>query len=99
MKTLINLIILLGIHAIVNSQSIVNTKHNLSVTGPGTIKATAESEICLFCHTAHNSKPLSPLWNRNDPGSTYTLYGSSTMKALPGQPSGSSILCLSCHDG
>jgi len=34
-----------------------------------------------------------------NPGSVYTLYSSSTMQALPGQPDGSSILCLSCHDG
>ncbi len=82
-----------------DAQSIVTTKHNLSVTGPGTVKAVTETEICMFCHTAHNSKPSSPLWNRNDAGSIYTPYSSSTLKALPGQPSGSSILCLSCHDG
>ena len=82
-----------------SAQSIVNTKHNLSVSGPGTVKATGESEICIFCHTPHNSRPVAPLWNRNDPGTTYTLYGSSTMQALPGQPDGASILCLSCHDG
>ena len=80
-------------------QSIVSTVHNLSASGPGTIKATTESEICIFCHTPHNSKPASPLWNRNDPGVTYTLYNSSTINAVPGQPDGSSILCLSCHDG
>lgn len=99
MKAIIGFIILTGIYFIADSQSIVDTKHNLSVSGPGTVKAVGESEICLFCHTAHNSKPLSPLWNRNDPGSTYTLYSSSTMQALPSQPTGSSILCLSCHDG
>ena len=85
--------------AILNAQSIVNTKHNLSVSGPGTIKATSESEICVFCHTPHNSRVVAPLWNRNDPGLTYTLYTSSTLNALPGQPDGTSILCLSCHDG
>jgi len=81
------------------SQSIVNTKHNLSVSGPGTIKASSESEICVFCHTPHNGRPDQPLWNRNDPALNYTLYGSSTTQATPGQPDGSSILCLSCHDG
>lgn len=99
MKFLFHTFIFLCISFGINAQSIVNTKHNLSVTGPGSVKATGETEICLFCHTAHNSKPQSPLWNRNDPGSTYSPYTSSTMKALPGQPSGSSILCLSCHDG
>jgi len=82
-----------------NAQSIVSTVHNLSISGPGTIKATTESEICLFCHTPHNARPDHPLWNRNDPGLNYTLYNSSTTQALPGQPDGASILCLSCHDG
>ena len=81
------------------SQSIVNTVHNLSVTGPGTIKALSESEICIFCHTPHNSSPSGPLWNRNDPGLNFTLYNSSTTQATIGQPDGASLLCLSCHDG
>jgi predicted CXXCH cytochrome family protein len=81
------------------AQSIVTTKHNLSVGGPGEVRATSESEICLFCHTPHTSRPKGPLWNRNDPGVIYTLYTSSTLQALPGQPDGTSILCLSCHDG
>lgn len=79
--------------------SIVNNKHNLSVSGRGSIKSFGESEICIFCHTDHISNPVAPLWNRNTSGINYTLYNSSTMQALPGQPDGSSILCLSCHDG
>ena len=82
-----------------HSQSVVNTVHNLSVTGPGGIKATSETEVCIFCHTPHNSNPKGPLWNRNDPGVTYILYNSTTVQAVPGQPDGSSVLCLSCHDG
>lgn len=78
---------------------ITNTKHNLSVSGPGAVKAVSESEICVFCHTPHNAVPNRPLWNRSDPGLTYTPYSSSTAIALPGQPTRSSILCLSCHDG
>ena len=93
------LLIFLWLPAVINSQSIVTTKHNLSASGPGTVKTLGETEICLFCHTPHNKKPMSPLWNRSDPGLTYILYTSSTLQALPGQPDGSSILCLSCHDG
>jgi predicted CXXCH cytochrome family protein len=81
------------------AQSIIHTPHNLSVSGPGDVRALSESEICIFCHTPHNSRPSSPLWNKDDPGYTYTLYHSSTVEALPGQPDGPSILCLSCHDG
>ncbi|MEI6901228.1 MAG: cytochrome c3 family protein, partial [Bacteroidota bacterium] len=98
-KTLtIILLVLIGSFLAI-SQSVVNTKHNLSVGGPGSIKATSESEICIFCHTPHNGRSDQPLWNRIDPSLTYTLYTSSTEQALSGQPDGASILCLSCHDG
>ena len=82
-----------------NAQSVVNSLHNLSASGPGDVIASTESEVCIFCHTPHNSRPVSPLWNRNDPGIVYTLYNSSTTQAAPGQPDGASVLCLSCHDG
>lgn len=80
--------------------SIVNTKHNLSATGTGTINATdGEQEICIFCHTPHNADPVAPLWNRSSSGAAYTPYDSTTLIGTPGQPTGSSVLCLSCHDG
>lgn len=93
------LLICIGGVYITFGQTIVTTKHNLSVSGPGTVKAATEDEICIFCHTPHNSSPAAPLWNRSSPGVTYSLYSSSTLNALPGQPDGSSVLCLSCHDG
>jgi len=79
--------------------SIVNSKHNLSTSGPGTIKAVTESEVCIFCHAPHNTTPQAPLWNRDSSGVTYSTYNSSTAKAAIGQPTGASKLCLSCHDG
>ena len=79
--------------------AITNTPHNLSSSGPGSIHASSEDRICIFCHTPHNASPRGALWNRSDPGFTYTPYSSSTSHALTGQPTGSSILCLSCHDG
>ncbi|MCF6281000.1 MAG: hypothetical protein L3J28_02135 [Candidatus Polarisedimenticolaceae bacterium] len=76
------------------------TKHNLSASGPGTIKATAEQKVCIFCHTPHLASPDTPLWNHALPaGQTYNPYVSSTLIAAPGQPTGASKLCLSCHDG
>ncbi len=92
-------LMLIVLPSLVFSQSVVNTVHNLSVNGPGTVKASSESEVCIFCHTPHNSSPRKPLWNRSDPGLNYTLYSSSTTQASPGQPDGASLLCLSCHDG
>ena len=76
------------------------SKHNLSVSGPGEIKAVSESQICVFCHTPHNARRDIPyLWNRGDRTVSYVPYQSSTLFARVGQPTGSSKLCLSCHDG
>jgi predicted CXXCH cytochrome family protein len=78
---------------------LLTSKHNLSVSGTGTVKAATEVQICVFCHAPHNAAPSSPLWNRRTPGSTYVPYTSSTAKASAGQPTGGSLMCLSCHDG
>lgn len=101
------------------------TKHNLSAAadnsaytnptaGAGTVpvrtvKASLETQVCVFCHTPHGgSTSTKPLWNRKVAGAGYTqsyvLYDSSTLdaKQVQGslqQPGGSSKLCLSCHDG
>ena len=86
--------------ASLHADSVVNSVHNLTVTGPGTIKASTESDVCIFCHTAHRSNGETPLWNHNMSGVTnYIIYSSPTLKAVVGQPNGSSRLCLSCHDG
>lgn len=81
-----------------------NTKHNLSVTGPGPVKAQTETQVCVFCHTPHGAENLpAPIWNRKQSGATYTPYTSSSLEAnaveLANAPGGSSKLCLSCHDG
>jgi predicted CXXCH cytochrome family protein len=73
--------------------------HNLSVTGPGQSKAVSEGNLCEFCHISHSASPEAPLWNRPDPTATYIPYSSTTAVAQPGQPTGTSLLCLSCHDG
>jgi len=78
---------------------IETSKHNLSATGPGSIQAETEMQICVFCHTPHNASEIAPLWNRKNPGGMYIPYTSSSAIAHPGQPTGSSLLCLSCHDG
>lgn len=98
-RWLCHLVMIFSCMAGVCQADVASTKHNLSVSGPGTVKATAESQICIFCHTPHNSSPSAPLWNRRDPGNTYTPYTSSTAKATAGQPTGASLTCLSCHDG
>ena len=75
-------------------------KHNLSVSGPGPVKSATETEICVFCHTPHNANPAVPLWNQTlSAGVDLPAYTSTTMKATVGLPTGSSKLCLACHDG
>lgn len=81
------------------ASGMANTKHNLTPTGPGAFKAPENTGLCVFCHTPHNATPQTALWNRAMSAATYTLYTSTTLKSQPTQPSGSSRLCLSCHDG
>jgi predicted CXXCH cytochrome family protein len=77
-----------------------STKHNLSISGPGNITASSENRICIFCHIPHQKGTATRyLWNRSDPANPYIPYFSSTLKADVGQPTGSSRMCLSCHDG
>jgi len=85
--------------ATAGAQSIEQTAHNLSASGPGSVKAATEDQICVFCHTPHASSPTAALWNRRTSATSYLPYTSSTAVAQPGQPTGDSLLCLSCHDG
>ena len=83
--------------------AIFDSKHNLGANGPGSVKATSEQQICVFCHTPHgaNQSVSVPLWNRALSSATYTPYYSLSLDAspLPGPPGASSKVCLSCHDG
>ena len=59
-------------------------------------------QICIVCHTPHNAATpvIPPLWNHEVTTATYTMYNSPTFDGGPvGQPEGSTLLCLSCHDG
>ena len=75
------------------------TKHNLTPSGPGTIRTTQPTGLCVFCHTPHKANGTIALWNRDLSPATYKIYSSSTLVSVLNQPTGSSRLCLSCHDG
>jgi predicted CXXCH cytochrome family protein len=80
-------------------KSIIQTMHNLSVSGSGRAKAFNEQEICVFCHTPHMTGGAQTQgWSRRG-RVNYITYKSSTLKAAVGQPNGTSRLCLACHDG
>ena len=104
LRILVSLILLGALVAgPVYGSSVINTVHNLSAAGPGTIKAVSATDACVFCHTAHHATGASPLWNHQMSSvSNYVVYTSARMTSLGvtiPQPNGSSRLCLSCHDG
>jgi len=87
---------------VAQAESVIDTVHNLSVSGPGSIRAVSETEVCKFCHIPHNAMVPSPLWGHTLSGATYQVPEIKTTGASRGlapQPDGSSRLCLSCHDG
>jgi predicted CXXCH cytochrome family protein len=85
--------------SVLGQDRVSQTVHNLSAGGPGQVRATSENRVCIFCHAPHNTNGVTPLWNRELSTANYSIYQSSTFDAQPGQPTGSSKLCLSCHDG
>jgi len=80
--------------------SMLETKHNLGVSGTGTIVATTEKQICVFCHTPHVPRVYASeeLWNHKASTANYTLYSSEYLTSLdyslPTQPKSRSKLCL-----
>ena len=79
--------------------SVLDSPHDLSAGSRSELRAASEDQVCIFCHTPHNASPVGALWNRSLSPQAYTVYTSRALNAHPGQPTGSSKLCLSCHDG
>lgn len=102
--------VFLLISIVMAGSNIVDSPHNLSISGKGTIKAISEKEICVFCHIPHHEGVGLPLWNHLLSSQDYTLYESEFLKRtgyplpvqpskIEGQPGIVSRMCLSCHDG
>jgi len=66
---------------------------------PHDLSAVAQGDTCSFCHTPHGAMANTPLWSHKLSNAVYKIYQSSSLVAKVGQPTGSSKLCLSCHDG
>lgn len=99
-----SLLLVLGQDAAFGKWSVVGSPHDLSASGIGGAHGkfvTDEERICVFCHAPHNATPATPLWSREMSTAQYIPYDSSTLQARPkpDRPTGSSRLCLSCHDG
>ena len=59
-------------------------------------------EICVVCHTPHTQEStMGPLWNRATyTPSGFTMYSNTPVDGtVSATPQGSTVLCLSCHDG
>ena len=75
---------------------VAGSPHNLNNSG----FATPDSQVCVSCHTPHAanlSNWQGALWNHSTTTQTFTTY--TTKQETLGQPTGSSKMCLSCHDG
>jgi predicted CXXCH cytochrome family protein len=75
------------------------SRHDFWLPGGGPPSSQGSGGACVFCHAPHTAAPALPLWNRHFSELSFTPYSSTSMQANPGQPTGSSKLCLSCHDG
>jgi predicted CXXCH cytochrome family protein len=88
------------VFAISYKSAVVGSQHDMSVTGGGPVKS-AIGDACIFCHAPHNVQPnITPLWDHALSAQSYTAYTSTTYTSGAQTPaSGTSKLCLSCHDG
>lgn len=100
LKTLV--VVALAVPAIA-SAVITGSKHDLSAGSPNAIRATTETQICKFCHAAHQASTQTLLWNHASglvngfPAGAQTIGGTALQNALPA--ASPSRACLSCHDG
>lgn len=89
-------LLLVAANSFAQSGTIVGSGHDFSWAG------WSNNEICIVCHAAHNNLnlPGELLWNHTNSTADYTVYSSPTFDQVAASPpSGSSKLCLSCHDG
>jgi predicted CXXCH cytochrome family protein len=95
---------LLGFAMPASAQTIAGSAHDVSAQG------YSLGQICIVCHTPHsaiNAALDKPLWDHENTTSVFTVYDSNTFDSGTGgaalnnitQPSGHSLMCLSCHDG
>jgi len=76
-----------------------STARALTEGSPHDLSAVTGGNTCGFCHTPHGALSGTPLWSHKLSSAVYRIYQSSSLEATVGQPTGSSKLCLSCHDG
>ncbi len=94
------LLLVTPLGAVSLKEAVIGSQHDLTAAGSGPVKSAA-TQVCVFCHAPHNVQPnVTPLWDHALSTQTYTTYTSTTYTSGAQTPStGTSRLCLSCHDG
>jgi hypothetical protein len=74
----------------------------LCLLAGGSVLAFHPTTSCDRCHLVHNAAELDgmPLWSGLGiaADTAFILYESDSLDAIPGNPQGSTLLCLGCHD-
>jgi predicted CXXCH cytochrome family protein len=83
---------------------IADSAHNFDFVGSYGATGLGADQMCAYCHTPHGSNVAAqPLWNKDTlTTNSFTEYGDTilgTTIANGGIPSGTTQLCLGCHDG
>ncbi len=96
------LVIVLTRVALANGSGMTNSPHDFSQRAQSDAGSAGKDEICNSCHVPHDlGRDMYQdglLWNHAKSEATYTTYASAVRKIVS-QPSGTSKMCLSCHDG
>lgn len=80
--------------------TITDSPHDLRAASAGGTQLAAEDQICRACHVPHNAAGTDPLWNHDFSAATgFTLYQGLDLEAAQSEPTGTALMCLSCHDG
>ena len=102
MKSINLILTMLIVFAFANTSfgQIDGTAHDFGLSGFNASSFT--DDMCYVCHEAHNNvnDPTELLWNQTITTETFTMYSNPATidGAIDAQPSGTSKLCLSCHD-
>src|SRR5215469_17000529 len=82
-KARLLVLFLFGMTGSAGADSVIHSVHNLSASGPGSIKSTTGNRPCIVCHTGHKVNGESPLWNHAMSSETnYVVYSSPRVQSL-----------------
>src|ERR1035438_9849965 len=90
----------------VTRAGILNSPHDFSQASWNFSNPSDPNAVCTPCHQAHHADSrVIPLWGHTTSVGPWIMYNTNTvpvsqMKAVPSPtPTGTSLACLSCHDG